>query len=115
LTFWWHLKYTGGIFQRSAKPASLGAMQRELTAGQKAAQTRKRNVAARKAVQTLRRRIAFRKAREAEAASKEGLRLYGQKHGCEVWFFEGATGAPRTGIIDAILDRLGRKNADALE
>jgi len=32
-----------------------------------------------------------------------------------VAFFEGATGAPRTGIIDAIAFRLGRKNSDLLD
>jgi hypothetical protein len=100
-----------------AKTAILGAMQEELklTAGQKAAQTRKRNVAALQAVQTRRRRIAFRKSREAEAASKKALRRYSQGHGWKIVFFEGATGAPRTGIVDAILYRLGRKNADALD
>ena len=30
-------------------------------------------------------------------------------------FFEGKTGAPRTGIIDAIAYRLDRKNADLLD
>jgi hypothetical protein len=32
-----------------------------------------------------------------------------------VAFFEGATGSPRTGIIDAIAFRLGRKNCDLLD
>ena len=30
-------------------------------------------------------------------------------------FFEGKTGAPRTGIIDAVAFRLNRKNADVLD
>ena len=30
-------------------------------------------------------------------------------------FFEGKTGAPRTGIIDAVAYRLDRKNADQLD
>jgi len=58
---------------------------------------------------------AFAKARAAEAASKEALRAYSQEHGWKIAFFEGATGAPRTGIIDAVAFRLGRKNADALD
>lgn len=35
--------------------------------------------------------------------------------GWKLAFFEGKTGSPRTGIIDAIAFRLSRKNADALE
>lgn len=37
------------------------------------------------------------------------------EHGWNVAFFEGATGAPRTGIIDAVAFRLGQKNADVLD
>ncbi len=33
----------------------------------------------------------------------------------ETGFFEGATGAPRTGIIDAIAYRLGPRNPDLLD
>lgn len=58
---------------------------------------------------------AFAKARASEAASKEALRLYCAKHGWKLAVFEGASGAPRTGIIDAIAFRLGRKNADLLD
>jgi hypothetical protein len=58
---------------------------------------------------------AFAKARAAEAASKEALRLYCQKQGWKLAIFESPTGSPRTGIIDAIAFRLGRKNADALD
>jgi hypothetical protein len=86
-----------------------------LSAGQKAARTRKRRMAASKAVQTKKRLSAFAKARAAEAASKEALKLYCEEHGWKIAFFEGATGSPRTGIIDAIAFRLGRKNADALD
>jgi hypothetical protein len=57
----------------------------------------------------------FAKARAAEAASKEALRAYCVEHGWRVAFFEGATGAPRTGVIDAIAFRLGRKNSDLLD
>jgi len=87
----------------------------ELSPGQRAARTKKRRAAARLAVQTKRRMSAFAKARAAEAASKEALRIYCQEHGWKIAFFEGATGSPRTGIIDAVAFRLGRKDADALE
>jgi hypothetical protein len=90
-------------------------MPEELSAGMKAARTRKRRVAAMKAGLTKRRISAFAKAPAAEAASKEALRVYCHKHGWKVAFFEGATGAPRTGIIDAVAFRLGRNNADALD
>ena len=86
-----------------------------LSAGQKAARTRKRRLAASKAVQTKRRVNAFVKARAAEAASKEALSAYCKEHGWNIAFFEGSSGAPRTGIIDAIAFRLGRTNADALD
>ncbi len=93
----------------------LPVMAEELSPGQKAARTRKRRAAALKAVQTKRRMSAFAKARAAEAASKEALRIYCQEHRWKIAFFEGATGSPRTGIIDAIAFRLGSTNADALD
>lgn len=68
-----------------------------------------------KSWRTRRRMSAFAKARAAEAASKEALRLYCKANGWKLAFFEGATGSPRTGIIDAIAFRLGRKNADLLD
>jgi hypothetical protein len=71
--------------------------------------------AAFKALQTKRRMSAFAKGRAAEASSKEALRIYCQEHRWKVAFFEGATGSPRTGIIDAVAFRLGRRNADALD
>jgi hypothetical protein len=58
---------------------------------------------------------AFAKARAAEAASKAALQAHCEETGWRVAFFEGKTGAPRTGIIDAVAFRLQRKNADALE
>lgn len=87
----------------------------ELSVGQKAARTRRRRAAARKALETKRRISALTKARAAEAASKEALRAHCQERGWKLAFFEGATGAPRTGIIDAIAYRLARSNADALD
>lgn len=73
-----------------------------------------RSRAAHKAWRTRRRLSAFAKARAAEAASKEALRAYCQSRRWRVAFFEGVTGAPRTGIIDAIAFRVGRKNPDML-
>ena len=87
----------------------------ELSAGQKAARTRKRRAAAAKAQETRKHMSAFAKAHAAEAASKDALKTYCTEHGWRVAFFEGATGAPRTGIIDAIAFRLGRKNSDLLD
>lgn len=86
-----------------------------LTAGQKAARTRKRRAAARKMWQTRKRMSAWEKAHAAEAASKAALETYCKKNGWKIAFFEGATGAPRTGIIDAIAFRLGRKDCDILD
>ena len=55
------------------------------------------------------------KAHAAEAASKDAMEMYCKKHGWKIAFFEGETGAPRTGIIDAIAFRLGRKDSDLLD
>jgi hypothetical protein len=90
-------------------------MTAELTPGQKAAQTRKRRTAAAKAQLTRKRMNAFTKTRAAEAASKEALRSYCEQNGWRVAFFEGKTGAPRTGIIDGIIFRVSRKNSDGLD
>jgi hypothetical protein len=89
--------------------------QDNLSAAQKAARTKRLRAAANKAVRTRKQMSAFAKARAAEAASKEALRLHCKEHGWRVAFFEGDTGAPRTGIIDAIAFRLGRKNSDLLD
>jgi hypothetical protein len=58
---------------------------------------------------------AFAKVRASEAASKEALRLYCEQHGWKLAFFQGVTGAPRTGIIDAVAFRVGRDKADLLD
>ena len=76
---------------------------------------RNRSRSARKAWQTRRRLSAFTKAKAAEAASKDALRAVCQAHGWRVAFFEGPTGAPRTGIIDAVAFRLDRRNPDRLD
>jgi hypothetical protein len=68
-----------------------------------------------KSWKTRRIKSAFIKVRASEAASKEALTLYMQERGWKVVFFEGKTGSPRTGIIDAVAYRLDRKNADQLD
>jgi len=47
--------------------------------------------------------------------NQEALRSYSRQNGWKVAVFEGSTGAPRTGIIDAIAFRLGRKSSDLLD
>src|SRR5207302_11217830 len=68
-----------------------------------------------KAWVTRRKGAAWKKAHASEAASKKALRNYCEAHGWRVAFFEGSTGAPRTGIIDAIAYRLGRKKPDVMD
>src|SRR5262249_22301382 len=74
-----------------------------------------RGEAARRSWRTRRAMSAFAKVRASEAASKEALRLYCKERGWKVAFFEGSTGSPRTGIIDAIAYRLWRPKADLLD
>jgi hypothetical protein len=90
-------------------------MDASLTSGQKSALTKKRRAIALNAARTRRQMSAFEKARAAEAASKEALRIECKKHGWRVAFFEGESGAPRTGIIDAIAFRLDARDADRLD
>jgi hypothetical protein len=87
----------------------------DLSPNEKAARTRKLRARARKAVATKKRMNAFTKVRAAEAASKEALRAYCEAHKWRVAFFEGKTGAARTGIIDAIIFRISRQDADVLD
>lgn len=82
---------------------------------QKAASTRKWRAAAAKAQQTRKRMSARTKMHAAEAASKEALAMYCKEHGWRLAFFEGSTGAPRTGIIDAIAFRIDHKDSDILD
>jgi len=77
--------------------------------------TTKRRNAALKAWRTRRNLSAWEKAHAAESASKTAFKLLYEKQGWRVAFFEGKTGAPRTGIIDAVVFRLDRKNADVLD
>jgi len=68
-----------------------------------------------KSWKTRRSKAAFIKVRASEAASKEELKAYLEERGWRVVFFEGKTGSPRTGIIDAFAYRLDRKDADRLD
>jgi hypothetical protein len=68
-----------------------------------------------KAWRTRRHKSAFLKAKAAAGASKAALEAYCTEHGWKVAFFEGATGAPRTGIVDAVAFRIARGKRDALE
>ncbi|MGH9351657.1 MAG: hypothetical protein ACRD2G_05795 [Terriglobia bacterium] len=68
-----------------------------------------------KAWKTRRIRKAWIQAHAAEAASKAAFKAHFEKEGWRVGFFEGATGSPRTGIVDAVAFRLSPKNADVLD
>jgi hypothetical protein len=85
----------------------------ELSPAQKAAQTRKLRAIERESQQ--KHISAWGKAHAAEAASKSALTDYCEKHGWKVAFFEGKTGAPRTGIIDAVAFRIARGKSDVLD
>jgi len=77
--------------------------------------TKKMHEAGIKAAETKRINEAWGKAHAAERASKKALLKYCEAHGWRVAFFEGKTGAPRTGIIDAIAYQLGRQDPDEME
>ena len=72
-----------------------------------------RSTAAKKAWET--RRSARYRASKSEKASKVALRSWCRANGWKVLFFEGVTGAPRTGIVDAIIARIRPRDADAVE
>ena len=76
---------------------------------------RNRSEAAKLAWKRMRNKKAWDKAHAAERASKKALGKHCKAHGWRVAFFEGKTGAPRTGIIDAIAYRLGKHDPDAME
>lgn len=76
---------------------------------------RDRSESAKKAWKTIRNKRAWIKAHAAEAASKAAFELHFKKEGWRVAFFEGPTGSPRTGIIDAVIFRLSRKDSDVLD
>jgi hypothetical protein len=68
-----------------------------------------------KAWKTRRTMSAWEKAHAAEAASKAAFKSYCTRQGWKVAFFEGKTGAPRTGIIDAVAFRIAQGKADVLD
>lgn len=55
------------------------------------------------------------KAKKSEAASKTALSIWAADHGWSVVFFEGKSGAPRTGIVDAILTRIAPRQPDTIQ
>jgi len=72
-----------------------------------------RSIGARKAWET--RRSARYRAAKSEKASKAALSSWCRANGWKVLFFEGHSGAPRTGIVDAVIARIKPGNADAIE
>jgi hypothetical protein len=76
---------------------------------------RDRSEAAKKAWKTIRNKQAWIDAHAAEAASKAAFEAHFKENGWRVAFFEGATGSPRTGIVDAIAFRIDHHNADLLD
>lgn len=76
---------------------------------------RDRHEAAKRAWKTRRIKKAWTQARTAESASKAAFEAHFKKQGWRVAFFEGATGSPRTGIIDAVAFRLSPKDPDVLD
>ena len=61
------------------------------------------------------RRSARYRASKSERASKAALAAWCRANGWKVLFFEGETGAPRTGIVDAIIARVRSDDADAVD
>lgn len=60
------------------------------------------------------RRSPIYKARQQERASKHALTEWSKANGWRVLFFEGKTGAPRTGIVDAVIVRIDSHDADTV-
>lgn len=73
----------------------------------------KRSVAAKKAWQT--RHSAPYKAATSEKKSKLALQRWCRANGWKILFFEGNSGAPRTGIVDAIIARISSFDADLID
>jgi hypothetical protein len=55
------------------------------------------------------------RAQQTEAASKVALQQWCGENNWKVVFFEGASGAPRTGIVDAVMVRIKPSKADSIE
>lgn len=71
--------------------------------------------AALKASKTRRIRQAWELAHRSESASKKALQDYCKRLGWRVAIIEGPTGAPRTGIVDAVAFRIDASDPDRLE
>jgi hypothetical protein len=72
-----------------------------------------RSAAALKAWET--RRKPHHRARQTEAASKVALHEWCRDNKWQIVFFEGASGAPRTGIVDAVMIRIKPRKPDSIE
>jgi hypothetical protein len=72
-----------------------------------------RSAAAKKAWVT--RQTATYRAGRSERASKVALSAWCKAHGWRVIFFEGLSGAPRTGIVDAVIARIRPRDSDGID
>lgn len=68
-----------------------------------------------KAARTRRINAAWTAAHASEVASKNALRRFCLQRHWRVAFLEGPKKGPRTGIVDAVIFRVDRKDADRLE
>jgi hypothetical protein len=73
----------------------------------------KRSIAAKKAWQ--KRRSAPYKASRSEKKSKVAFQRWCRANGWKILFFEGDSGSPRTGIVDAIIARISSSDADSVD
>ena len=55
------------------------------------------------------------RAAQSEKKSKLALSSWCRDNGWKVVFFEGPTGAPRNGIVDAVITRIRPRNPDLIE
>lgn len=55
------------------------------------------------------------RARQTETASKMALQQWCRDNNWKLVFFEGSSGAPRTGIVDAIMVRIRPSKPDSIE
>lgn len=52
------------------------------------------------------------KAKRSEASSRAALSIWAADHGWSIVFFDGESGAPRTGIVDVLLTRIAPRRPD---
>src|SRR2546426_169726 len=77
------------------------------------ASTHNRSRSAKRAWAT--RRSSRYRASKSEAASKTALSTWCRTNGWKVVFFEGPTGAARTGIVDAVITRIAPRAPDTVD